>query len=68
MKGLIKFYNTEKGFGFIVGEDNNEYYFNHRAITYGEMPKSGAHCEFETEQKTRQGKTLPSFCVCPEFP
>ncbi len=28
LKGRIKLYNNEKGFGFIYGEDNNEYFFH----------------------------------------
>lgn len=26
MNGTVKFFNAEKGFGFIKGEDNNEYF------------------------------------------
>jgi len=26
MKGIVKFFNQEKGFGFITGEDNNDYF------------------------------------------
>ena len=49
MKGMIKFYNKDKGFGFVVGENNQEYYFNHKAIAYGELPAAGCHCEFEID-------------------
>lgn len=48
MKGMIKFYNKEKGFGFVVGEDNEEYYFNHSVIPFGKMPNSGDMIEFDT--------------------
>ena len=26
MKGIVKFFNGTKGFGFIVGEDDNDYF------------------------------------------
>ena len=26
MKGKVKFFNTSKGFGFILGEDNQDYF------------------------------------------
>ena len=53
MKGMIKFYNKDKGFGFVVGEDNQEYYFNHKASAYGELPAAGCHCEFEIDTAFR---------------
>ena len=28
MKGRIKMYNSDRGFGFITGEDGNEYFFH----------------------------------------
>lgn len=28
MKGRIKMYNSDRGFGFITGEDENEYFFH----------------------------------------
>ena len=28
MDGLIKWYNNNKGFGFIVGKDNKDYFFH----------------------------------------
>ena len=29
MKGIIKWFNKSKGFGFIIGEDGKEYYFHY---------------------------------------
>ena len=52
MKGMVKFYNKDKGFGFVVGENNQEYYFNHKAIAYGELPAAGCYCEFEPDAQT----------------
>ena len=51
---MVKFYNKDKGFGFVVGEYNQEYYFNHKAIAYGELPAAGCYCEFEIDTITRR--------------
>ena len=32
MTGKVKFYNTKKGFGFILGEDGNEYFVHYNGI------------------------------------
>jgi len=47
MKGRFKFYNTTKGFGFIVGDDERDYF-----VSWREMPgerlrvEGGTPCEF----------------------
>ena len=53
MKGMIKFYNKDKGFGFVVSEDNQEYYFKDRAIAFGDMPEKGRQCEFTPNPNTK---------------
>ena len=35
MKGKVKFFNREKGFGFIAGEDNKEYFVHESGIKSG---------------------------------
>ena len=37
MTGTVKNINLDKGFGFIQGEDGNEYFFHRSAIVNGEM-------------------------------
>ncbi|MBO4576886.1 MAG: cold shock domain-containing protein, partial [Neisseriaceae bacterium] len=56
MKGMIKFYNKDKGFGFVVGENNQDYYFNHAVIPFGKMPNSGDMIEFEVSDKPTSNK------------
>ena len=53
MKGLIVMYNKDKGYGFVKGEDNQEYHFKDRAIAFGEMPEKGRHCEFTPSVSTQ---------------
>lgn len=32
MEGTVKWFNTKKGFGFIIGEDNVEYFVHYTAL------------------------------------
>ena len=32
MKGTVKWFNVNKGFGFIAGEDGNDYFAHYREI------------------------------------
>jgi cold shock CspA family protein len=50
--GKVKFFNVEKGFGFIRDHDGDEYFFNGNYVK-GEPPTSGAEVEFEPAQSTR---------------
>ena len=61
MKGMIKFYNKEKGFGFIVSENNNEYYFDSKVITFGHIPNSGDLVEFEIYEKLKNNEKNPKI-------
>ena len=36
MNGKVKFFNSEKNFGFIIGEDDDKEYFVHRTGITGE--------------------------------
>ena len=56
MKGMIKFYNKDKGFGFVVGENNQDYYFNQKVIPFGHIPTSGDMIEFEVSDKPTSNK------------
>ncbi len=45
-KGKVKFYNNEKGFGFITPENGNDIFF-HVSEIQGTEPKDGDDVEFE---------------------
>ena len=47
MKGTVKFYNRKKRFGFIAGEDGNEYFFHESGIEQGNFVKDNDEVSFE---------------------
>jgi cold shock CspA family protein len=50
MKGTVKWFSEEKGYGFIVGEDGVEHHFNVRSIVGATLPNNGALVEFTSEK------------------
>ncbi|MCR5349030.1 MAG: cold shock domain-containing protein [Bacilli bacterium] len=55
MKGTVKMFDKEKGFGFIHGEDGKDYFFHYSAIVMDDYKSAekGEQVEFETEESTR---------------
>ena len=55
MKGTVKMFNAEKGFGFIRGEDGKDYFFHYSAILMDnyKTAEKGEAVEFEVEESTR---------------
>jgi len=47
MKGRIKMYQAIKGFGFIMGEDNEDYFFHVSQVKSIDSPEQGLVVEFE---------------------
>jgi len=63
MKGTVKFYNDQKGFGFIEPEDGSKDVFVHAtALERAGMSglSEGQKVSFETEVDSRSGKTAVS--------
>ena len=56
MKGTVKMFNKEKGFGFIRGEDNKDYFFHYSDIVMEgyKIAEVGEAVEF-TEKNTDRG-------------
>jgi CspA family cold shock protein len=52
MKGKVKMFNSERGFGFITGEDGNDTYF-HKTAVEGAAPAVGDSVEYEVEAGER---------------
>jgi len=58
MKGTVKFFNTGKGFGFIAGEDGNEYFVHQSALPEGIALNEGDEVTFDVEQGDRGPKAV----------
>jgi cold shock protein len=59
-KGTVKFYNVQKGFGFIEPEDGGKDVFVHATALERAGINTlveGQKVSFETEQDSRSGKT-----------
>ncbi|MCQ2798291.1 MAG: cold shock domain-containing protein [Bacilli bacterium] len=56
MKGTVKMFNKEKGFGFIRGEDNKDYFFHYSDIVMEgyKIAEVGEAVEF-VEKNTDRG-------------
>jgi cold shock CspA family protein len=56
-KGNVKWFNTQKGYGFITDSDGKDYYFHHTNINMDGFRKLDTNdlVEFETES-TEEGK------------
>ena len=57
MKGKVKFFNSEKGFGFIAGEDNKEYFVHESGIEEGTLDEND-EVTFEVEEGDRGPKAV----------
>ena len=58
MKGTVKWFNTEKHFGFITGEDGKDYFVHDSQVSGG--LDEGDEVEFEgvVEEKGPQAKNV----------
>lgn len=60
INGVVKWFNDMKGFGFISGEDNQDYFCHRNSIIFNELLKEGDKVLFEPEhtEKGLQGKNV----------
>ena len=57
MEGRVKFYNAMKRFGFIEGEDGNEYFVHQSALQRGVFLRENDKVSFESAE-TEKGKQV----------
>ncbi|MFH1442635.1 MAG: cold shock domain-containing protein [Candidatus Micrarchaeota archaeon] len=53
MKGKVKMFNTDRGFGFITGDDGKDVYVHTSAIEGGAALAIGDEVEYEVETTER---------------
>ena len=53
MKGIVKFYNDMKGFGFITGEDGKETFVHRSSIPVELNLREGDEVEYQIEDSER---------------
>ena len=53
MKGIVKWYNDRKGFGFIASEDGKEVFVHRSAIPIGVGLYEGDQVEYDIEDSDR---------------
>ncbi len=53
MEGTVKWFNRTKGYGFIQGEDSNEYFVHHTQVTRGTFLRDNDRVAFEPADSER---------------
>ena len=57
MKGKVKFFNKSKGFGFIAGENDKEYFVHESGIKQGSIDEND-EVNFDVEEGDRGPKAV----------
>ena len=58
MKGTVKFFNSDKEFGFIVGEDDKEYFVHKTGLAAGVTIDKDDSVTFDTEKGDKGMKAI----------
>lgn len=58
MKGKVKFFNHDKGFGFIAAEDGKEVFVHTSALEEGTTLRENDEVTFEVEQGDKGPKAV----------
>lgn len=58
MKGKVKFFNEMKGFGFIIGEDGNQYFVHSTGLNQGVSIRENDSVTFEVEKGDKGPKAV----------
>ena len=58
MKGKVKFFNQEKEFGFIIGDDEKDYFVHKSGLEEGVVLNEDDLVEFSVEEGDRGPKAV----------
>ena len=58
MKGTVKFFNEQKGFGFIAADDGQEYFVHQSGLKDGVTLRENDVVTFDVEQGDRGPKAV----------
>ena len=58
MNGTVKFFNEEKGFGFVTADDGKEFFVHQTALEEGVTLREGDAVTFDVEQGDRGPKAV----------
>ena len=50
LNGIVKVWNRDKGWGFIVCSDGYDYFLNIKNLRVGQKIKEGSRVKFDTEE------------------
>ncbi len=62
MEGTVKWFNVRKGFGFINGEDGEDYFVHHSALEQGTFLREDDRVSFEAAD-TDKGKQAQNVAL-----
>lgn len=58
MQGKVKWFSSEKGYGFITSNNGDDHYFNVTEIIGADLPNNGDIVEFESKEGNKGYKAL----------
>jgi CspA family cold shock protein len=58
MKGVVKWYNSRRGYGFIETEGEEDVFVHHTALPAGTFLYEGDEVEFEIEESEKGPKAI----------
>lgn len=67
MLGRVKFFNGDKGFGFIIGKDNEDYFYHSSQVKDFRLVEMGDLVEFEPSENNK-GKNAIKIKVMKKAP
>ncbi len=62
MEGTVKWFNNKKGFGFIEGDDGEDYFVHHTALAQGTFIRENDKVSFEPAE-TDRGKQAKNVAL-----